>query len=83
MRTTRIEVEGKPGHTATITRAPGSEHITVELRTPTLARTHHVIAADREDRWSMAEAMQAILDGRPGAGGDIREYAAVLEPFAD
>jgi hypothetical protein len=79
MRYTRIDVGDEAGNTATMTRAAGAEHIEVEFTVRGDTRRHQVAAADEEDRWSMAEILQPALDGRRGAGGDIRDYATALE----
>ena len=83
MRITKIELEGRPGHTATLTRPEHGDHIEVTYATPAGGRTHLVVAGDAEDRWSMAQILQHALEGFRGAGGDIREYARALELLAD
>ena len=74
---------GLPGAFAKISRKQGDEHITVELLTPGGERTHHVQADDVDDQWSMAECLQAHLDGYDGTNSEIEEYARVLQHFAD
>jgi hypothetical protein len=82
MHYTRIEIEGRPNCTATITRPGSGEFIEVALKTPSLNRTHRAMADDRDDLWSMAEAMQHALHGTAGCGGDIRECFLPLELIA-
>lgn len=85
MRTTRIELEGKDGHYATITRKRGSEFIEVTILTPDLpnGKTHHVDASCAEDIWSMAECLQYHLDGHRGTNSMIYDYFRELQRFAD
>lgn len=85
MRTTRIDLEGHPGHYATITRKRGSDLIEVTILTPAMpeGRTHHVQADCEEDLWSMAECLQEQLDGVRGTNGDIYAYLCELQRFAD
>ncbi len=82
MRITRIEIEGRPGCTAILTRLPGAEFIDVAIVTPALQRAHKVMADDREDLWSMAQALQHALHGGAGCGGDVRECYQPLELMA-
>ncbi|MEX2387729.1 MAG: hypothetical protein WD534_07615 [Phycisphaeraceae bacterium] len=85
MRTTRIDLEGRAGHYATITRPRTSEFIVVTLLTPDLpdGRTHHVQADCEIDLWSMAECLQEQLDGVRGTNSDIHDYFRELQRFAD
>ena len=83
MRYTRLDVEGRTGHSATFKRRPGAEHIEIEVLTPDLTRTHHVLADSREDRWSMAQCLQDVLDGGPSMGGGVQVYASAIELLAD
>lgn len=85
MRTTRIDLEGKTGHYATITRPVGSDTILVVILTPDLpeGREHHVQADCEEDVWSMAECLQHQLDGVRGTNSMIHDYYRELQRFAD
>ncbi|MEX1015927.1 MAG: hypothetical protein WDZ31_04195 [Phycisphaeraceae bacterium] len=85
MRTTRLDLEGRPGHYATITRPHTSEFIVVTILTPDLpdGRTHHVQADCEADVWSMAECLQQTLDGVRGTNSDIDDYFRELQRFAD
>ena len=85
MRTTRIDLEGKHGNYATITRKRGSDLIEVTILTPDLpdGRTHHVQADCEEDIWSMAECLQEQLDGVRGTNSMIHDYLRELQRFAD
>lgn len=84
MRITRIDIEGAQAqHYATITRDLGSDFVHVEILTPTLERKHHVLADDRDDRWSMAECLQETLDGVRGSRFEINEYMQVIQRLAD
>ena len=91
MRTTRIELEGKDGHYAAISRKRGlggrggSDHIEVTILTPDLpnGKTHQVDASCEEDIWSMAECLQYHLDGHRGTNSMIHDYFRELQRFAD
>jgi len=85
MRTTRIDVEGRPGRYATITRRQGADTIEVTILTPEHpdGRVHQVQADDPDDICSMAECLQEVLDGIRGCSGDIAEYHTILQYFAD
>ena len=83
MRITRIEIEGAPGRYARLGRTGDSEFIEVEILCPDLEKTHHVRAANADDRWSMAECLQQTLDGHPGSTDMIHNYLRELERFAD
>ncbi|MCK4873624.1 MAG: hypothetical protein KAS72_12955 [Phycisphaerales bacterium] len=86
MRTTRIEIQGREGHYATISRLyepRPCRFIRVDILCPGLDRTHRVSADDRDDQWSMAECLQETLDGYRGTNGDIDEYFRTLQTFAD
>jgi len=90
MRITSIELAGRvaegkamPMAFARIHRALDSEQIEVTILVPGGERTHHVQADCEEDLWSMAECLQAHLDGRKGTNSDIHEYYRELQRFAD
>lgn len=85
MRTTRIDLEGRPGHYAVISRKRESELIDVRMLTPDApnGRDHHVQADSVDNIWSMAECLQFHLDGRRGTNSDIHGYFRELERFAD
>lgn len=85
MRITRMDLEGSPGHYATIARRAGSDHIEVTILTPDQpdGRVHHVQADCDEDLWSMAECLQYHLDGHRGTNSMIHDYLRELQRFAD
>jgi len=85
MRINKTEIEGREGTSARISRKPQSDWIDVTILTPEIpdGRQHAVTADCRDDVWSMAEVLQLELDGYRGAGGDKREYYAILEQFMD
>ncbi|HEX7010765.1 MAG TPA: hypothetical protein VF184_12350 [Phycisphaeraceae bacterium] len=85
MRITRMDLEGTPGHYATITRRTGSDQIEVTILTPDQpeGRVHHVQADCEEDLWSMAECLQHHLDGHRGTNSMIHDYLRELQRFAD
>jgi hypothetical protein len=87
MRVTRIDLSGEAtdGRYATITRNPGSDHITVSIVTADEpnGREHRVQADCREDLISMARCLQERLDGFRGSNSMAYEYLCELEHFAD
>ena len=90
MRITSIELAGRvaegktlPMAFARIHRALDSEWIEVTILVPGGERTHHVEADCDEDPWSMAECLQAHLDGRKGTNSEIDEYRRLLQRLAD
>jgi hypothetical protein len=85
MRITRIDIEGKPGHYATITHKTGSDQIEVTILTPDMpdGRVHRVQADCEADVWSMAECLQHHLDAARGTNSMIQDYFRELQRFAD
>lgn len=85
MRTTRIDIEGRPGRYASITRKTGSAYIDVTIVTPEFPNglEHHVDASSEDDRWSMAQCLQAQLDECQGTNSMIHDYLAQIDRFAD
>ena len=86
MRITRIDLEGRPGRYATISRRRASRWIEVTLLTPSQPDgSEHRIAADAGSRelWRQARHLQHALDGRVGSTGDIDGYYRQLQRFTD
>jgi hypothetical protein len=85
MRTTRMDIEGRTGHYATITRRSGSDYIEVQILTPELpdGKMHSVDADSREDAMSMAECLIFHLEGCRGTNSMIHDYYRELERFMD
>ena len=86
MKITRIDIEGRDGRYATITRPKGSEFIQVELLTPYQpgGKVHRVKARCTEaELWDQARNIQTLMDGCPGTNGDIVDYFDVLIRFTD
>lgn len=83
MRITELHLEGPSQHFAVVRRKRDSAYLDVEIITPGGTIKHAVAADDREDLWSMAQCLQATLDGQRGAGGDVRAYFAPLELMSD
>ena len=85
MRTTRIDLEGRPGRYATITRKNGSDVIEVTILVPEMpnGRTHHVKADCREDVFSMAECLIVQLEKTQGTNSMVHDYFRELERFMD
>jgi hypothetical protein len=85
MRTTRMDIEGRRGHYATITRRDGGDHIEVQILTPELpdGKLHSVVADSRDDVMSMAECLIFHLGGCRGTNSMIHDYYRQLERFMD
>ena len=90
MRITSIELAGSiengkhlPRAFARIGRKLGSDFIEVTILLPGGEKTHHVDASCDEDLWSMAECLQAHLDGCKGTNSMIHDYYRELQRFAD
>ena len=85
MRTTRIEIEGRPGHYATVSRKQGARNIDITMLTPD-EPDGVTIHADARDAGSIRYAaawVQKRLDGHQGTAGDIEDYVRVVQTFAD
>ena len=89
MRTTRIEIEGRQGHYATISRRRGSPDIEVGVLTPkcpdgmTLEVTARRDADSENARCRFARNLHRILEGCEGTNSDIEDYYREIERFAD
>ncbi|NLX57707.1 MAG: hypothetical protein GXY74_01305 [Phycisphaerae bacterium] len=89
MRTTRIEIEGRQGCYATISRRRGSPDIEVVILTPkcpdgtTLEVTARGDADSENARRRFARNLHRILEGCEGANGDVEAYYHEVERFAD
>lgn len=86
MRVTEIHIEGSNATDrafAVARRKRGSEYIEVELITPAGAFTHKVVAADAEDLGSMAEILQAALDGGTPTAKRQRAFFDAIKPLSD
>lgn len=92
MRITRIDLAGKTGNFAILTRKTDSKYIDVEILLACKndngeaegygQRVQHVQADDREDKWSMADCLQHTLDGYVGTRGDIDDYFMAIQMIA-
>ena len=85
IRYTRVDLEGRANHYASMTRKRESDTIKVDVLCPGLQRTHCVQAGidSREDQRSMAEGLQQILDGHQGDRHEVGEYYDALIRLAD
>lgn len=89
MRLERIEVEGRPGHRATIRKADGL--ICADLARTDTTRTCDLPAAlqrrhgagDPETIRRFARGLHHSLEGFKGTCGDVAAYLMVLQHFAD
>jgi len=86
MRTTRIDIEGREGRYATITRRTGSRWIEVTVLTPYEpdgSDSRIAADADENELWTWASNLQLALDGRIGTNGDIDGVYRQLQRFTD
>ncbi|MBM4020277.1 MAG: hypothetical protein FJ288_18480 [Planctomycetes bacterium] len=89
MRTTRIDIEGRAGHYATISRKPGARVIEIAVLTPGQpgpvggGETFNVDATNEDSQRYAAARLQKRLDGYQGAAGDIADYLRAIQTFAD
>ena len=91
MRIMSIELAGSvdrgkrlPRAFARISRTTDDEYIEVTIIRPDCGDRKHMVQADcDEDLWSMAECLQAHLDGCKGTNSMIHDYYRELQRFAD
>jgi hypothetical protein len=89
MRVTRIEIEGRQGCYATISRRRGSPDIEVTVLTPKRPDGIPMQVAARGDaagekvRRAFAGSLHRMLEGHYGTHGDIEEYYRGIERFTD
>jgi len=91
MRTTRIDIEGDSGATASIQRKSGNALIEVTISTPrhgrfgvhSRIRRLEVSASDRDQQFKVAQVVQETLDGGRGTNSMIHDYFRLLETMAD
>ena len=89
MRITRIEIEGRQGRYATITRRRGRSDIEVTVLTPRCPQGTLLTVTARGDeagekvRRAFADYLHRMLEGREGTRGDVEDYCRELERFAD
>lgn len=83
MKATRIDLEGRQGHYATIRRQ--GEAVVVEYLTPEFPQGRKVLipAGDEKRLWAAAQDLQRELDGCLGTNSMVHEYFQELQRFAD
>jgi len=79
MRIRNIEIEARPGHTATIRKADGL--ICADLGRTGTTRTCD--AGDPEALRKFARGLHRSLEGYDGTCGDVAAYEVILQHFAD
>jgi len=85
MKTTRIDIEGRAGHHATVSRKDGGRTIDIEVLTPDrpdgfVFRANPTL--DASQRYAAARLHKA-LEGYEGTAGDVADYLRVIQTFAD
>jgi hypothetical protein len=89
MRTTRIDIEGRAGHYATISRKRGTRVIEIVVLTPDrpgpmgAGETFNADATNEDGRQYAAALLQKRLDGYQGTAGDVADYLRAIQNFAD
>ena len=83
MRITRIDIEGKTGRYATISRSRGSSRIDISTLTPNATYKINIPADDPDRQWAAAVNLQKELDGYEGTNSMIHDYYNVIRRFAD
>ena len=86
MRITRIDIEGRPGYYATISRKQNSNTIEVTILTPEQRegeqRRIHA-RSDEQEFYRQAAYLHQALMGGAGTNSDVHEYYTVLLRLAD
>jgi len=89
MRTTRIDIEGRRGRYATVSRREGARVIEIAVLTPGRhgpvgdGETLSADAANEDSQRYAAALLQKRLDGYEGTSGDIADYLRVIQALAD
>jgi hypothetical protein len=85
MKVTRIDIEGRAEHYATVTRKDGSDTIDITLLTPVWpdGNTVKASATNPDAPRHIAAWLHRALEGYEGAAGDIADYLRVIQTFAD
>jgi hypothetical protein len=89
VKTTRIDIEGRRGHYATVSRCEGTRVIEIVVRTPDQAgpmgggETFNADATNEDSQHYAAALLQKRLDGYQGAAGDVADYLRAIQTFAD
>ena len=85
MRTTRIDIEGRRGRYATVSRKDGSRTINITVLTPDRpdGKTAKANAANEDGQRCIAAWLHRELEGYEGAAGDVADYLRVIQTLAD
>lgn len=89
MKVTRIDLEGRNGRYATISRKRGSQDIDVTILTPERPEGLPMQVAARGDetgekvRRAFAGYLHRMLEGYDGTNSDVEGYYREVERFAD
>ena len=89
MRTTRIDIEGRRGRYATVSRREGARAIEVTILAPDQpgplgdGETFQADATNEDSQRYAAALLQKRLDGYAGTAGDVADYLRVIQTFAD
>jgi len=89
MRTTRIDIEGRRGRYATVSRREGARVIEIVVLTPDRpgplggGETFNADATNEDSQRYAAALLQKRLDGYQGTAGDVADYLRVIQNFAD
>jgi len=89
MRTTRIDIEGRRGRYATVSRREGARVIEITVLTPDRpgplggGETFNADPTNEDSQRYTAALLQKRLDGYQGTAGDVADYLRVIQAFAD
>jgi hypothetical protein len=83
MRITTIEMEGRDGHYAIVSRKRDSETIEVEILLPDYHATHTVAANDKGEIDTIARVIQHKLEGSNTNETQLEDYCCRLLDMSD
>jgi len=89
MRTTRIDIEGRRGRYATVSRREGARVIEITVLAPDRpgplgdGETFQADATNEDSQRYAAALLQKRLDGYQGTAGDVADYLRVIQALAD
>ena len=83
MRITRIDLEGKPGNYAVLTRRRSSDRIEIQVLTPEDETSAAVLVNHIDELETAAVNLQRQLDGYAGTPSEINHYLREIRRLAD
>ena len=85
MKTTRIDLEGRPGRHALITRRSGNAYMEVTILVPEMpdGKTYRVMANSQDEVFKMAQELILRLEKTRGTNSMVNDYYRELQRFMD